>query len=74
MKLQLLSCSAPRPDARAIAKMLEEFAVGMDAIEAREQTGFLLEGDTLEIEVNVHADRAMRMIRKLSIEYDILDS
>lgn len=73
MKLQLLSCSAQRPDARAIANMLEEFAVGMDAIDAREQTGFLLEGDMLEIEVDDHADRAMRAIRKLSIDYEILD-
>ena len=73
MKLELLSCSAVRPDARAIAKMLEEHADGMDAADAREQTGFLLEGDSLEIEVTQNPSSAMRAIRKLDIDYEIVE-
>ena len=72
MKLQLLSCSAPRPDARAITKMLEEIA-GMDNYDAREQTDILLDGTPIEIEVTLNTSSALRALRKLLIDYEIMD-
>ena len=73
MQLRLLSCSAHKPDRRAIAKVLEEFA-GMSPGEASEQTGFLLEGSELDIDVtDDHLSSAYRAFRKHDIEYEILD-
>jgi len=44
MQLQLLSCDAKKPDRRAIAKALETYAVNVGNYEAKELTGFLLDG------------------------------
>lgn len=73
MKIQLLSCDAPRPDRRAISKMLEEYADDMDSSTATEQTGFLLEGSEIEIEVSGNSGSAFRAFRKLSIDYQIME-
>ena len=71
MNIQLLSCSAKRPDKRAISKMLVEYADGMDASLADELTGYLLEGTPIDIEVSDNSSSAFRAIRKLDIDYEI---
>lgn len=74
MKLLLLSCNAARPDKRAITKMLEDVAIGMDNGLARELTDILLNGSEIDIEVNDKShNSAMRSIRKLDIEYEIVE-
>ncbi len=71
--IQLLSCDAARPDRRAIAKMLEEIADGMDSSLARELTDILLEGDPVDIIVSNSLSSAYRALRKLSIDYEIVE-
>ena len=74
MKLILLSCTAARPDKRAITKMFEEIAVGTDNSLAREFTDILLNGTEVEIEVEDKShNSAMRLIRKLNIDYEIVE-
>ena len=73
MKLNLLSCDAQRPDRRAIAKCLEEISPEIDESLARELTGILLEGDTLDIEIGDNTSSAFRALRKLSIDYEIVE-
>lgn len=73
MKIQLLSCNAARPDARAITKMLEEIA-DLSNYDAREQTDFLLDGSEIEIEVaDKKLSSAYRALRKLSVDYEIME-
>ena len=66
MQINLLSCNAKRPDRRAIAKMIEEIGVGVDASLARELTDILLDGSPVDIEVNdktvSSAYRAIRIV------------
>lgn len=73
MKIQLLSCSAARPDRRAISKMLVETADGMDQSLATELTDVLLDGSEVEIEVSFNESSAYRAFRKLNIDYEIVD-
>jgi len=73
MKIQLLSCDAVRPDRRAIAKMLVETADGMDQSTATEMTDNLLEGSEVEIEVSFNESSAYRALRKLNIDYEIIE-
>lgn len=74
MKIQLLSCDAVRPDKRAISQMLTIIAMGMDPSLANELTEILLDGDPIEIEVSDKTtSSAFRSIRKLDIDYEILD-
>lgn len=73
MNINLIECNAAKPDRRGISKMLEEIA-GMDASTARELTGILLEGDPIEIEVDdKSASSAYRSIRKLGIDYELME-
>lgn len=73
MKLNLLSCDAQRPDKRAIAKCLQEVA-GMDQSLSTELTSILLEGDMIEIEIDgKNTSSAYRALRKLSIDYEIVE-
>ncbi|MGB0983007.1 MAG: hypothetical protein ACPG19_03140 [Saprospiraceae bacterium] len=72
MKLNLLSCDAHRPDKRAIAKCLTEIA-GADASLARELTDILLEGDVVDIEIGANSSSAFRALRKLGIDYEIVE-
>jgi hypothetical protein len=73
MKLNLLSCDAPRPDRRAIAKCISEVSSGINESLANELTGILLEGDAIDIEVeDKNSGSALRSLRKLSIDYEIL--
>ncbi len=74
MKIQLLSCDSARPDGRAITKMLEEVALGMDNSLARELTDILLDGTAVDIEVSSKTtSSAFRALRKLDIDYEIMD-
>lgn len=73
MQIQLLSCNAARPDQRAIAKMLEEIAGEIDSSLARELTGILLDGSPIDIEVTSNTSSAFRALRKLDIDYEIVE-
>ncbi len=73
MKIQLLSCDAVRPDRRAIAKMLVETADGVDQMSATEMTNNLLDGSEVEIEVSFNESSAYRALRKLNIDYEIVE-
>lgn len=73
MNIQLVSCDAKKPDRRAIAKMIEDVADEMDGGTARELTDILLDGDPVEIMVSSNISSAYRKIRKLEIDYEIIE-
>ena len=74
MKINLLSCSAVRPDKRAISKMIEEIAVGISSFDAQDITEFLLEGSPAEIEVDDKSvSSAYRALRKNDIDYELVE-
>ncbi len=74
MEIKLLSCDASRPDRRAISKMLQEVAMGMDSSLASELTDVLLEGTPVDIEVSSKTiSSAYRALRKLDIDYEIVE-
>lgn len=72
MKLNLLSCTAQRPDKRAIARCIAEVSTNIDESLAQDLTNILLEGDAVDIEVDdKNSGSALRAFRKLDIEYEI---
>lgn len=74
MKLNLLSCDAQRPDRRAIAKCFAEISSTLGESLADELAEILLEGDAVEIDVDDrNSASALRTLRKLDIEYEILE-
>ncbi len=74
MKLKLLSCDAQRPDRRAIAKCIIEISSHIDDALSHELTDILLEGDAVDIEVkDKNSGSALRALRKLSIDYEIIE-
>lgn len=74
MKLNLLSCDAQRPDRRAIAKCIAEISSNIDESFSNELTDILLEGDAVNIEMkDKNAGSALRALRKLSIDYEIIE-
>ena len=74
MKLNVLSCDAQRPDKRAIAKCIAEISSNMNESLSRELTDILLEGDPVDIEIeDKNAGSALRALRKLSIDYEIIE-
>jgi hypothetical protein len=74
MKLNLLSCDAPRPDRRAITKCIAEVSSNIDDNLAGELTDIFLEGDAVDIEVeDKNFSSASRALRKLSIDYEIVE-
>ena len=74
MKLNLLSCDAQRPDRRAIANCITESSFNIDRSLSNELTDILLEGDAVDIEVDdKNSGSALRALRKLSIDYEILE-
>ena len=74
MKLNLLSCDAQRPDRRAIAKCIAEISSSIGESLSNELTDILLEGDAVDIEVgDKNSGSALRALRKLSIDYEILE-
>lgn len=72
MKLNLLSCDAARPDRRAIARCIADISTVDDSL-ANELTDILLEGDAVDIEIGANSSSALRALRNLSIDYEILD-
>ena len=74
MKLILLSCDAQRPDKRAISKCIAEIASNMGESLSYEFTNYLLEGDTVDIEVeDKNTGSAFRALRKLGIDYETVE-
>jgi len=74
MKLNLLSCDAPRPDRRAISHCIAEIALNVDSSLANELTDILLEGDMVDIELEgSNSSSAFRALRKLSVDYEIVE-
>jgi len=74
MNVNLLSCDAQRPDRRAIAQCIVEIATNIDQSLSNELTDILLEGDPVDIEVDdKNTSSALRALRKLSIDYEILE-
>ena len=74
MKLNLLSCDAQRPDKRAIAKCIAEISSNINESLSNELTDILLEGDAIDIEVeDKNSGSALRALRKLSIDYEIIE-
>jgi hypothetical protein len=74
MKLNLLSCDAPGPDKRAISKCILEISSQMNQSLCNELTEILLDGDAVDIEVeDKNTGSALRALRKLSIDYEIID-
>ena len=74
MKLNLLSCDAQRPDKRAIAKCMVEISANMNESLATELTDILLEGDAIDIEIaDKNTGSALRALRKLDIDYEIVE-
>ena len=74
MKLNLLSCDALRPDRRAIAKCISEISSNIDESMSNQLTDILLEGDSIEINMgDKNSDSALRALRKLSIDYEIIE-
>ncbi len=73
MLIRLLSCSAHKPDRRAIAKVFEAYAA-LSPGDANEQAGFLLEGSEIDLEVDDdHLSSAYRALRKHDIDYEIVE-
>lgn len=74
MKLNLLSCDAPRPDRRAISKCISEISLDRDESLSKKLTDILLEGDAVTIELEEKdTASALRALRKLSIDYEIIE-
>ena len=74
MKLNLLSCDAQRPDRRAITKCIAEISSNNDEFLSNTLTEILLEGDAVDIEIeDRNSGSALRALRKLSIDYEILE-
>ena len=74
MNVNLLSCDAARPDKRAISKCITEISSKISASLANELTEILLEGDAVDIEIeDKNSGSALRALRKLSIDYEILE-
>lgn len=74
MKLNLLSCSAQRPDRRAIAQCILEISTNINESLSNELTEILLEGDAIDIEVqDKNSGSALRALRKLDIDYEIIE-
>ena len=74
MHLNLISCSATRPDRRAIVQLFEEIVIGADKSLAQELMEILLDGSPVDIEVNdKKSGSALRGLRKYDIDYEIID-
>lgn len=74
MKLNLLSCDAQKPDRRAISNCINVIASNMDESLANELTDLLLQGEVIEIVLDdSNTSSAFRALRKLSVDYEILE-
>ena len=74
MKLNLLSCEAQRPDRKVISRFIYEISCNINESLSNELTLILLEGDSIEIEIeNKSSGSALRTLRKLNIDYEVID-
>lgn len=74
MKLNLLSCTSQRPDKRAISACILELASDISPSLSNELTEILLMGDAVEIDVqDKNTATALRALRKLDVDYEILE-
>ena len=74
MKLNLLSCDTQRPDRRAIAQCISEISANSSPSLSQELTAILLDGDAVDIDVDdKNTASALRALRKLSIDYEIIE-
>ena len=73
MTVRLLQCDALRPDRRAIARTIEDISDDVDSGTATEYTDILLAGSPVEIEVSFNQSSAYRSLRKLDIEYELVE-
>ena len=74
MKLNLLSCEAQRPDRKVICRFISEISCNINESLSNELTLILLEGDSIEIEIeNKSSGSALRTLRKLNIDYEVID-
>lgn len=74
MKLNLLSCDAVRPDKRAIAKCIVEITSNVNESLANEFVEIIIAGDSVDIEVaDKNSASALRILRKLDIDYEIVE-
>ena len=74
MKLNLLSCKTQRPDRKVISKCIFDISYNMNESLSNELTVILLEGDSIEIEIeNKSYGSALRALRKLNIDYEVID-
>ena len=74
MKLNLLSCKTQRPDRKVISKCISDISYNINESLSNELTLILLEGDSIEIEIeNKSYGSALRTLRKLKIDYEVID-
>lgn len=73
MQLKLISCTADRPDRRTIARTIAEIGDDIDQNLSNELTDILLEGSPVDIEVSINESSAFRSLRKLDIDYEIVE-
>lgn len=74
MYITLLRCEAQRPDKRAIIQSLTEISKNGNISLSTELTEILLDGDAVDIEVeDKNSGSALRSLRKLNIDYEILE-
>ncbi len=72
MNINLTACNQARPDRRAITKLLEEIASGVDESLAREFTDILINGSPVEIELDEKkVSSSLQRLRKMKIDYEI---
>ena len=74
MKINLLSFDGLRPDKRAIAKCIVEISTNINESLSNELTNVLLDGDIVDIEINnENSGSSLRALRKLNIDYEIIE-
>lgn len=74
MKINLLSYDGLRPDKRAIARCIVEISTNINESLSNELTNVLLDGDIVDIEINnKNSGSSLRALRKLNIDYEIID-
>ena len=73
MVVNLISCGQDRPDLRAIARTIENIGDDIDFNLANELTEILLDGSPVEIKVTENPSSAYRALRKLGVDYEIVE-
>ena len=72
MTIKLLSVDNPRPDRRAIAKVIAEHT-DTDPGTASEYTDFLIDGSEVEVTISSNESSAFRALRKVDVDYEIVE-